>query len=153
VHHQHLGRETGQGEGLLEPRIASPDHDHGLAPQERAVAAGAVADAAPAQPLLARHAQRSRPRARRDDDRLRRKLAVAGRHQPAATARFEALRLGHLELGAGVRRLLLDRWAQLVACHAVEEAGKVLDPVDGRELATRDLRHQHEGRAPASRGE
>ena len=58
VHDVDLLRKARQVQRVGHGRVAPADHRHGLAPEERAVARGAVGYAAPGQLLLARQAQR-----------------------------------------------------------------------------------------------
>ena len=152
VQDDHLADGVGQRERLLQGRVAAAHHADGAVAHQRRVAAGAVADAAPLQALLAVDAERPQPRARGQDHGARRDLAVARRQAPALARGLEAFELGHADLGPVVGGLLLEHRAQLVARDALREPGHAVDALDAEQQPAGRAPAEDQGRAAHARG-
>ena len=75
----HLADRVRQRQRLLQCRVTAAHDAHRAVAQERRVAARAMADAFPEEPLLAGHAERAQPRTGGEDDRAGGDVSVAGR--------------------------------------------------------------------------
>jgi hypothetical protein len=136
-----LGHRFGQGERLLQRRVAPADHADDAVAHERRIAAGALADAATLQARLALDAEGLQAGACRQDDGARVRLTVVALQPPAVVGTLDVAQLGHAHVDAHVGRLLLEGRKELVARYAFREAGDAVDLLDAEQ--------QPAGRAPA----
>ncbi len=130
-----LRGEACQVEGLLEGRVAAPDHGDLLVPEEEAVAGRAGRHAVPAEPLLGREAQPDRRRPGCHDDGLGAVLHAARPDPERAAGEVDAVGLDVEDARPEALCLLAEAEHQLGTLDPVGEARVVLDVGRDRELA------------------
>ncbi len=107
MHDDHLAREVGEEDRLLDGRVAAADDHDFLALVEEAVAGRARRDAVALERLLALDAEPARLRAGRDDQRVARVVIAGIALEPERTLRKIDLHdVVHDDLGADVLGLL-----------------------------------------------
>ena len=131
--------KAGKVERVLRRGVSAAGDDHVPAAVERAVAGRAVGDAAAAQAVLVRQAERPGRGAHAQDDAVRRKLLARGKDALGLPGQLHALDLVVADVQAEALRLLGHVHAQLRPADALGKAGVVLDDVGGGGLAAAEL--------------
>jgi hypothetical protein len=104
-----------------------------------------------AQSALAGYAEIPRLRSACHDDGFGATTAFGRVYPPTGIARFQALDLSHLKLGALMSGLLLYERTKLVTRHSIGKARKVFDALDIHQMTAGSETLHHQGRVAQSR--
>ena len=140
----HLGCRFGQGQRFLGGAVAAADDGDHLAAQQRRIATGAMADAAPAQGRLAGHVQFREAGAGGNNDGAGRVGFGPVGDQPPVAVGFELGHFGHGKTGARFGRLALRDRAQIVAGDAARKAREAVDLFNAEQIAAEHIAGQHD---------